>query len=133
MRLTSAIPTCKTCLMMDTCAGGGICPRGLDQTAERDTTVATTQFVTTLDDSAHGNVVETHFENHKLQVRYNEADIDFSIFSAGTTLMLPGPGEQTRACAKDSNVTKLEETRRVYWLSGSAADGAPLNTKFRVV
>ena len=36
VRLTSAIPTCKTCLMMDTCAGGGICPRGSDQTAQRD-------------------------------------------------------------------------------------------------
>ena len=43
--------------------------------------------------------------------------------------MLPGPGEQTRTCAKDSNVAKLEENRRVYWLPGSAAeitDGAPL-------
>ena len=30
VRLTSAIPTC------DTCAGGGICPRGSDQTAQRD-------------------------------------------------------------------------------------------------
>ena len=35
VRLTSAIPTCETCLMMDTCAGGGICPRGSDRTAER--------------------------------------------------------------------------------------------------
>ena len=50
--------------------------------------------------------------------------------------MLPGPGEQTRTCEKDSNVAKLEENRRVYWLPGSAArntDGAPLSTKFRVV
>ena len=50
--------------------------------------------------------------------------------------MLPGPGEQTRTCAKDSNVAKLEESRRVYWLPGSASestDGAPLSTKFRVV
>ena len=66
VRLTSAIPTCKTCLMMDTCADGGICPRGSDQTAQRDTTV-TTQFVTALDDSAHGKVDETHFENHKFR------------------------------------------------------------------
>ena len=36
--------------------------------------------------------------------------------------MLPGPGEQTRTCAKDSNVAKLEENRRVYWLPGSAAE-----------
>ena len=49
--------------------------------------------------------------------------------------MLPGPGEQATTCAKDSNVAKLEENRRVYWLPGSAAertDGAPLNMKFRV-
>ena len=49
--------------------------------------------------------------------------------------MLPGPCEQTRTCAKDSNVAKLKENRRVYWLPGSAAestDGAPLNMKFRV-
>ena len=37
VRLTSAIPTCKTCLMTDTCAGGGICPRGSDRTAQRET------------------------------------------------------------------------------------------------
>ena len=36
-RLTSSIPTCETCLMTDTCAGGNICPRGSDQTAQRDT------------------------------------------------------------------------------------------------
>ena len=49
--------------------------------------------------------------------------------------MLPGPGEQTRTCAKDSNVAKLEENREVYWLPGSAAentDGAPLIMEFRV-
>ena len=49
--------------------------------------------------------------------------------------MLPGPGEQTRTCAKDSNVAELEENSRMYWLPGSAAentDGAPLITKFRV-
>ena len=49
--------------------------------------------------------------------------------------MLPAPGEQTRTCAKDSNVAKLEENRRVCWLPGSAAentDGAPLITEFRV-
>ena len=147
VRLTFTIPTCKTCLMMDTCAGGGICPRGSDQTAQRDTTVATTQFVTALDDSAHGNVDETHFESHKFQVRCNEADVGFSISSAGSQqsdwfesdggyqVMLPGPGEQTRTCAKDSNVAKLEEHRRVYWLPGSAAestDEAPLSMGFRI-
>ena len=149
-RFTSAIPTCETCQITDTCAGGGICPRGYDQTAQRDTMVASTQFVTAPDDSAHGNVDETHFESHKFQVRCNEADVGFSISSAGKIsqqsdwfesdggyqVMLPGPsGQTTRTCAKDSNVAKLEENRRVYWLPGSAAestDGAPLSTKFRV-
>ena len=112
--------------------------------------MATTLSVTALDDSAHGNVDETHFENHKFQVRCNEADVGSIISSAGKTsqqgdwfgsdggyqVMLPGPGEQTRTCAKDSNVAKLEENHRVYWLPGSAAentDGAPLIIKFRVV
>ena len=134
---------------MDTCAGGGICPRGSDRTAQRDTTV-TTQFVTALDDSAHGSVDETHFESHKFQVRCNEADVGVVILSAGKTsqqidwfesdggyqVMLPGPGEQTRTCVKDSNVAKLGENRRVYWLPGSAAestDGAPLSTKFTTI
>ena len=119
-----------------------ICPSGPDQTAQRDTTVATPS-VTALDDSAHGNVDETHCENRKFQVRCNEADVGFIISSAGKTsqqsdwfelnggyqVMLPGLSEQARTCAKDSNVAKLEENRRVYWLPGSAAeitDGAPL-------
>ena len=106
-RFTSTIPTCRTCLMMDTCAGGGICPRGSDQTAQRDTTVATTQFVTAPDDSAHGNVDDTHFESHKIQVQFSEADVGFSMLSAGKTsqkskwlegyqVMLPGTGGQTQ-------------------------------------
>ena len=132
--------------MTDTCADGGICPRGSDQSAQKDTT---TQSVTALDDSAHGNEDETHFGNHKFQVRFEEADVGFIILSAGKTsqqsdwyesdggyqVMLPDPGEQTRTCAKDSHVAKLEENRRVYWLLGSAAestDGAPLSMKFRV-
>ena len=41
----------------------------------------------------------------------------------GHQVMLPGAGEQTtRTCAKDSNVAKLEENRRVYRLPGSAAE-----------
>ena len=50
--------------------------------------------------------------------------------------MLSGAGGQTtRTCAKDSNVAKLGENRRVYWLPGLAAestDGTPLSMKFRV-
>ena len=88
--------------------------------------MATTQFVTALDDPAHGNVDETHFENHKFQVRFDEADVGFISLSAGKTsqqsdwfetdggyqVMLPGPGEQTRTCAKDANVAKLEANRK---------------------
>ena len=71
--------------------------------------------------------------SHKFQVQCSEADVGFSILSAGKTsqqsnwlegyqVMLPGTGGQTtRTCAKDSNVAKLEENRRVYWLPGSAA------------
>ena len=59
VKLISASARCETCLMMDTCAGGGICSRGSDQTAQKDTTVATTQFVTAQDDSAHGSVDES--------------------------------------------------------------------------
>ena len=149
VKLISAISTCETCLMTDTCAGGGICPGGSDQTAQKDATAATTQFVTALDDSAHGSVDELHFESHKFQVQCNEADVGFSSSSAGKTsqqsdwfefdesyqVMLPGPGGQTRTCAKDSNVAKLEENRGVYRLPGSATestDGAPLCMKFRV-
>ena len=35
VKLISAISTCETCLMMDTCAGGGIFLRGSDQTAQK--------------------------------------------------------------------------------------------------
>ena len=106
--------------------------------------------MTALDDSAHENVDETHVESHKIQVRCDEADVGFIILSAGKTsqqsdwfeldggyqVMLPGTGGQTRTRSKDSNVTKLRENRRVYWLPGSAAestDRAPLSRKFRVV
>ena len=85
VKLISAIPTCEMCLMTDTCAGGGICPEGSDQTAQRDTTVATTQFVTAPDDSAHGNVDQTNFEIHKFHVRCSEADVGFFHSKAGKT------------------------------------------------
>ena len=93
---------------------------------------------------------ELHFESHKFQVQCNEADVRFSIWSAGKTsqqsdwfefdegyqVMLPGPGGQTtKTCAKDPNVAKLEENRGVFLLPGSATestDGAPLCRKFRV-
>ena len=39
VKLISAVPTCETCWMRDTCAGEGICLRGSDQTVQNDTTV----------------------------------------------------------------------------------------------
>ena len=93
---------------------------------------------------------ELHFESHKFQVQCNEADVGFSISSAGKTSqqsdwfefdesyqeVLPGPGGQTtRTCAMDSNVAKLEENRGMYRLPGSATEsshGTPLCMKFRV-
>ena len=37
VKFTSVISTCEIiCLMTDTCTVGGICPRGSDQTAQRD-------------------------------------------------------------------------------------------------
>ena len=136
VRLTSAIPTCETCLMTDKCAGGSICSRGSDQTAQRDTTVST-QSVTALGDSAHGNVDETHFENHKFQVRFDEADVGFSILSAGKTsqqsnwlegyqVMLPGPGEETRTCGKAGGKLQSVLVARI----GSGKHG--WSTEFRV-
>ena len=53
VKIISAIPTCETFLMWDKCAGGGICPRGSDQTAQKDTTAATMQLVTAPDDPVH--------------------------------------------------------------------------------
>ena len=47
--------------------------------------MATTQFVTAPDDSAHGNVLESQFESHKFQVQCNEADVGGCISSAGKT------------------------------------------------
>ena len=149
VKLISAIPACETCLMTDTCAGGGICPRGSDQTAQKDTTVATTQFVKALDDSAHGNVDELHFQSRKFQVQSNEADVGYSISSAGKTsqqsdwfefnggyqVMLPGAGGQTPGHVRRLECGKAEENRGVYQLPGSATEstnGAPL-CKFRVV
>ena len=121
VKLTSAISMCETCRMRDTCASGGIRPRGSRQTAQNDTTVVTMQSVTAPDDPAHGSVVESHFgssKGRKFRVRYSEADVGFLILSAGEAsqldtgcqVMLPGPGKQiTRTCARDPNVAKLEK------------------------
>ena len=46
MRLMGAASSCETFLMMDTCAGGSIFPRGFDQGAQDDLTVGPVQLAT---------------------------------------------------------------------------------------
>ena len=139
-KLTCAIPTCETFLMVGTCAGGSICPRGSDPTAQKDTTVVTMQLVTALDDPVHGHVGKTHFgsrDGRKLQVQHDEGGVSFSTVSisepsqrgnwfAGCQAMLPGvSGEHHAAREMDSNAIKLEEHRGVFWLPGTVTE--PLN------
>ena len=52
---TAAIPSNETYLMMDTCAGARFFPRGIDQSATDDSTVAPVQLSTAKDDPVHGN------------------------------------------------------------------------------
>ena len=74
----AAIPSHETYLMMDTCAAGSIFPRGFDQSAVDDPTVAPVQLATATDDPVHGDAgKKSHFglrDGRKFQVRYNEAD-----------------------------------------------------------
>ena len=60
VKLTYVFETCETFLMWDNCAGGGICRRGSDQTAQNDTTATTMQLATAQDDPVHGNVGKAH-------------------------------------------------------------------------
>ena len=56
--------------MIDTRASGGTCPRGSDQTAQKDTTVAIMQLG------------KTHFgsrDGRKLQVQHDEGDVSSPI------------------------------------------------------
>ena len=50
----AAIPSNETYLMMDTYAGANIPPRGFDQSATDDSTVAPVQLSTATDDPMHG-------------------------------------------------------------------------------
>ena len=137
VKIISAIPTCETFLMWDKCAGGGICPRGSDQTAQKDTTAATMQLVTAPDDPVHGNVGKSHFgsrNGRKLQVQHDEGDVSFPTESIGEAsqrgtwfarcqAMLPGlSGAPHTARETDSNAIKLEKHRGVYWLPGTVTE-----------
>ena len=143
-----AIPSNELYLMMDTCAGASIFPRGFDQSATDDSTVAHVQLSKATDDPVHGNAGKKSCfglrDGRKFQVRHNEADVSFPIvsigeasqqgnwfvFGPGCQEMLPGSsGEFLRSCVKDPNAAKVEKHRGVYWLPCSATehtDGAPL-------
>ena len=130
LRPSAAIPSNETYLVMDTCAGASIFPRGFDQSATADSTVAPERLSTTTDDPVHGDAGKTSCfglrDGRKFQVRYNEADVSFPIvsigessqqgnwfvFGPGCQAMLPGSsGEFLRTCVKDPNAAKLEKHR----------------------
>ena len=56
MRLIAAITSCETHIKMDTCAGGSIFPRGFEQGAQDDPTVAPVQLATAKGDPVHNDV-----------------------------------------------------------------------------
>ena len=154
VRPIAAIQSNETYLMMDTCAGASIFPRGFDQSATDDSTVAPVRLSTATDDPVHGDAGKNSCfglrDGRKFQVRHNEADVSFPIVSIGEAsqqgnwfvfgprcqAMLPGSsGEFLRTCVKDPNAAKLEKHRGVYWLPCSATehtDGVPLSPNPRV-
>ena len=84
-RPIAAIPSNETYLMMDTCAGASIFPRGFDQNATDDSTVAPVRLSTATDDPVNGDAGKKSCfglrDGRKFQVRYNEADVSFPIVS----------------------------------------------------
>ena len=101
VKLTYVVPTCETVLMWDKCAGGGICPRGSDQTAQNDTTAATMQLVTAPDDPVHGTVGKSHFgsrDGRKLQVQHDEGDVSFPTVSIGETSQRGNLSDAKQCC-----------------------------------
>ena len=60
VRPIAAIPSNETYLMMDTCAGASIFPRGFDQSATDDSTVAPVTLSTATDDPVHGDAERNH-------------------------------------------------------------------------
>ena len=129
LKLISAVPTCATFLMRDTCAA-----EASDETAPNDTAVVTVQLVTEPHDPARGNVGKSHFhlrDGRKLQVQQDEGDVSFPTLSigevfAGCQAMWPGlSGELHTTRETDSNAIKLEKHQGVYWLSDTGTE--PLN------
>ena len=73
VRPIAAIPSNETYLMMDTCAGASIFPRGFDQSATDDSTVAPLRHSTETDDPVHGDAGKKscfgYRDGRKFQVR----------------------------------------------------------------
>ena len=87
VRPIAAIPSNETYLMMDTCAGASIFPRGFDQKATDGSTVAPVKLSTATDDPVNRDAEKKSCfglrDGRKFQVRYNEADVSFPIVSIG--------------------------------------------------
>ena len=87
VRPIAAIPSTETYLMMDTCAGASIFPRGFGQNAADDSTLAPVRLSTATHDPVHGDAGKKSCfglrDGRKFQVRYNEADVSFPIVSIG--------------------------------------------------
>ena len=84
----AAIPSNETYLMMDTCAGGSIFPRGFDLSVMDDPTVAPVQLATATDVSFP--IVSTGEASQQG---------NWFVFGPGCQAMLPGScGEHLRSC-----------------------------------
>ena len=87
VRPIAAIPSNETNLMLDTCAGASIFPRGFDQSATDDSKVAPVRLSTATDDPVHGDAGKKSCfvlrDGRKFQFRYNEAGVSFPIVSIG--------------------------------------------------
>ena len=87
VRPIAAIPSNEIYLMMDTCAGASIFPRGFDQNATDDSTVAPVRLSTATDDPVNGVAGKKSCfglrDGVKFQVRFYEADVSFPIMSIG--------------------------------------------------
>ena len=137
VRPIAAIPSNETYLMMDTCAGASIFPRGFDQSATDDSTVAPERLSTATDDPVHGDAGKKSCvglrDGRKFQVRYNEADVCFPIVSIGEASqqgkwsMLSSDVARLewrvpQVMCEGPSAPKLEKHRGVYWLPCSATE-----------
>ena len=130
VRPIAAIPSNETNLMLDTCAGASIFPRGFDQRATDDSKVAPVRLSTATDDPVHGDAGKKSCfvlrDGRKLQFRYNEAGVSFPIVSIGEAsqqgswlvfgpccqAMLPGSSGVSQEMCEGPKRGKVGETPR---------------------